>query len=110
VLVKLNPYLVAKQNLNHVDIARLIVLHAYKDWIFARARAGGNTPKLLKELRRIEFAMQAVWKFDRDESKHTWKYLMPNTPANLHRSSDWVKSYLGAMRRQTQLYYKGESI
>ena len=103
-VVKLNPYLVAKQNLNRVDIARLIVLHAYKDWIFARARAGGDIPKLLKELRRIEFAMQAVWKFDRDESKHTWKYLIPNTPLNIHRSNEWVKKYLGAIRRQTQQY------
>jgi len=104
VIVKLNPYLVAKQNLNRVDIARLVVLHAYKDWVFARAHTGGDTQKLLKELRRIEFAMQAVWKFDRDESRHTWKYLMPNTTVNEHRSSQWVKDYLRAMRGHTLRY------
>lgn len=106
-IVKLNPYLVAKQNLNRVDIARLIVLHAYKDWIFARARAGGDTQKLLNELRVIEYAMQAVWKFDRDASKHTWKYLMPNTTANQHRSSQWVKDYLNAMRGHAKRYRHG---
>lgn len=104
-VVKLNPYLVAKQGLNRVDIARLIVLHAWKDWIFQRAENGGDVQKLLKELQRIEFAMQAVWGFERDESKHTWKYLMPNTPLEVERSNDWVKCYLGAMRRQTQLYH-----
>lgn len=103
-IVKLNPHLVAQQNLSRVDIARLVVLHAQKDWIFAHARVGGNTVKLLKELERIEYAMQAVWKFDRDETKHTWKYLMPNTPANLHRASEWVKLYVGAMRRHAQRY------
>ena len=103
-IVKLNPQLVAHQNLTRMDIARLIVLHARKDWIFSRARLGGDTVKLLKELERIEYAMQAVWKFDRDATKHTWKYLMPNTPANLHRSSQWVKSYVKAMRGHAQRY------
>jgi len=105
----MNPHLVAQQNLNRVDITRLVVLHAYKDWIFARAHAGADTVKLLKELERIEFAMQAVWKFDRDASKHTWKYLMPNTPANEHRSSSWAKNYLRAMRGHSVRYIGAQS-
>lgn len=103
-IVKLNPYLVAKQGLNRVDLARLIVLHARKDWIFARARAGHDPHQLLKTLRNIEFAMQAVWKFDRDETKHTWKYLMPNTPLSTERSSTWVKTYIAGMRRHALCY------
>ena len=103
-IVKLNPYLVAQQNLNRVDIARLIVLHARKDWIFTRARAGHDPRKLLNTLRNIEFAMQAVWKFDRDDTKHTWKYLMPNTPVTTERSSVWVKVYVAAMKRHAFCY------
>jgi len=104
VIVKLNPLMVAQQGLNRVDIARLVVLHAWKDWIFERARGGGNPVRLAKELRYVEFAMQAVWKFERDESKHTWKYLMPNSPFNENRASSWVKRYLQAMRFHGNLY------
>lgn len=97
-IVKLNPFLVAKQHLNRVDIARLIVLHGEKDVIFKRAETGEDAYGLLDELRGIEFAMQAVWKFDRDESKHTWKYLMPNSPVSDElRMNFWARMYLHGM-------------
>ena len=103
-IVRLNPRMVAKQCLCRRDVQRLIVLHAKKDWIFARAAAGEDPVYLLRMLRRIEFAMQAVWKFERDESKHTWKYLMPNTPCDPSKSSTWVKVYVAAMKRHAKCY------
>ena len=94
----LNPHLVAAQKLSRVDVAILHELHAKKDVIFERAEGNQDIDELVATLRDLEFKMQEVWGFDIDENKHTWRYLMPNSPylADLHDNL-WATRYLHGM-------------
>lgn len=103
--VCLNPYLVAAQNLSRVDVAILHELHAKKDVVFEKAEGNRDIDALVAELRVIEFKMQRVWGFTLNGNRHTWKYLMPNSPylADLHDNL-WATRYLhGMLSRQGDL-------
>ena len=91
----LNPYLVISQDLCRVDIAILHELHAKKDVIFEKAESNQDIDALVIELRDLEFKMQEVWGFTVTEDRHTWKYLMPNSPCLDELTGNaWATDYL----------------
>lgn len=99
-MAPLNVDLIFKQNVTPERIARLHWLHAEKDKIFKEAKILEDTnvrgvPRMLvARLCLIEYAMQHAWGFPLNPKRHTWKYLMPNTPFQLKRGS-WASRYLG---------------
>lgn len=92
-MAPLNPYLILKQNVTPERIARLHWLHDEKDILFERANTE-NPDFLLMELCSIEYSMQHAWGFKPNPYRHTWKYLMPNTPLTPERGT-WASRYLG---------------
>ena len=91
----LNVDLIFKQNVTPERVALLHELHDEKDILFERAKT--ENPKfLLMELCTIEYCMQRAWGFELNPVRHTWKYLMPNTPLRL-RPGSWASKYLGGL-------------
>jgi hypothetical protein len=81
--VKLNSYLVIKQDLSNRDIAKIKKLHKKKNKLFSMVKywlKKGEFRKVIqsgKKIQEIEFSMQKAWKFNLDESKHTHWFLNP---------------------------------
>ncbi len=91
----INTKMLRDQKCSVVDILNLHELHDQKDDIFERAKAGENMGVLLRELRKVEFAMQDAWHYERDETKHSWKYLIPNSPIRKRiLEGSWAEFYL----------------
>lgn len=65
----INPLLIVQQKLTLAQVMELRELHRRKDEIFQRAHA---------DMKTLEFVMQDVWGFERDESKHTHRHRIPN--------------------------------
>jgi hypothetical protein len=91
----LNVDLIFKQNVLPHRVAELHRLHDEKDVLFQRAK-NENPLFLLWELKTIEYAMQRAWGFELNPVRHTWKYLMPNTPIR-PRPGSWASKYLGGL-------------
>lgn len=91
----LNEDLIFKQNVTPERIDELHRLHDERAILFERANDKTENPTfLLMELCTIEYAMQRAWGFAPNPFRHTWKYVMPNTPLTLH-SGTWASRYLG---------------
>ena len=71
----LNPRLVAKQELNQLQVDNIIDLHKHKDQILSQMKTA-TQKKTLRELAQkitnIEFNLQALWGFSQDENFHYW--------------------------------------
>lgn len=93
-MAHLNVDLIFKQNVTPERVYRLHLLHDLKDGLFRLAKKGANPDRCLMRLRQIEFEMQEAWGWEQDATKHTWKYLMPNTPLAIV-SGTWAAEYLG---------------
>ena len=80
----LNPSLVLKQKLTQEDIDEIKRLHVIRLELFDYMRKPevARDRDLLRHcvqgMEDIEFCMQMAWKFDKDRSKHTWWYQVPN--------------------------------
>ena len=93
-MAHLNVDLVFKQNVTSERVNRLHLLHDLKYVVFRLAKKGADPDRCLMRLRQIEFEMQEAWGWEQDATKHTWKYLMPNTPLDIV-SGTWAAEYLG---------------
>jgi len=97
--MKLNPNLVAKQNLTNKDIALIRKLHKKKNKLFKMAKyylkkhymlRARDTGRLLEE---IEFKMQDAWGFERNSDMHThWVF---NPACNCPKLDNIDKFYTG---------------
>jgi hypothetical protein len=80
----LNPLLILKQKLTEEDVEEIKRLHVIRLELFDYMRKPEVVADkvLLHEcangMEMIEFAMQKAWKFDRDRTKHSWWYRVPN--------------------------------
>ena len=92
----LNPFLLREQNVSLNDFFILQAAHSLKDSIFWLAERGTDPEVLLPLLEKVEVTMQEAWGFPRDASRHTWKYLMPNTPLTPEPGS-WAEAYIGVV-------------
>ncbi len=64
----LNHRLIVEKDLSKDEVLKLVYLHNKKDEIMRKAH---------DKIKEIEFQMQDVWGFERDESKHTHRFNIP---------------------------------
>lgn len=80
----LNPSLILKQKLTKEDVEEIKRLHVIRLELFdymMKPEVKEDIALLrecVKGMELIEYAMQKAWKFDKDRTKHSWWYRVPN--------------------------------
>jgi hypothetical protein len=77
----LNEHLLARQGITRAGRKKIQELHEEMNDLFVVMEAESD-PKKLKEhaktVEKIEFKMQAAWKFKKDATRHTWWCQVPH--------------------------------
>lgn len=70
-----NPTLVKLRGIDEESVKQINLLHEKLDNLMSRANIGVFSQSVYDEIERIEVALQVLWKFGVDKSKHKWKNL-----------------------------------
>ena len=81
----LNQRLVEKQGLSRGDVAKIKMLHNEREMLFKKMEALDPVADrhelrehCVKDLERLEFALQEAWKFPQDAKMHSWWFRAPH--------------------------------
>lgn len=89
----LNDGLIKKQNLSDKEIKAVKKLHLELQDLFDDMRKMSSVTKIrrqVKEIERIEFAMQKAWRFTIDRNFHTWWRRAPHCMCPIMDNNDWI--------------------
>ena len=70
-----NPTLVKMRGIDEESVKQINLLHEKLENLMSRANLGVFNQAIYDEIERIEVALQVLWKFGVDKSKHKWKHV-----------------------------------